>query len=174
MGKLCVGILFLTLDFFVSLGSMKIGLLPDFLGYYLILRGMQDLEGQCPRFRKLQPLAIGLAALSLAPFFMDILGMRTQISLVSIALGGLEQVARLVMVHQLVKGVLDLEKQRGLALQGARLRALWLAWMLVSTLAWLCGWMPLVGTAAAFAAGILAICLLIAFYKTARLYKNAA
>lgn len=174
MEKICLGVLFLMLDFFVNLGAMKIGLLPDFLGYWLILRGMQDLEQQCPRFRKLQPLAIGLTALGLVPFFMDVLALRAQISMFTIAMRLAEQAARLFMVGMLVKGVQDMEKQHGFALQGDKLRTLWLAWAVVSTLTWLLSWIPLVGTVAAVAGGILAICLLIAFFSTARQFKKSA
>lgn len=52
MRHLFWGLFFVTLDFDLSLGSVTLGLLPDFVGYYLLMKGMEELAEESGHFEK--------------------------------------------------------------------------------------------------------------------------
>ena len=50
MNNIFIGFIFVFLDFNLDLGSSRIGLIPDFIGYVLIYQGLKELSGQSRRF----------------------------------------------------------------------------------------------------------------------------
>jgi len=56
MNFIYFGTLFVILGFNITLGGTQVELFPDAIGYFLILKGTQDLLDIQPNFRKLQPI----------------------------------------------------------------------------------------------------------------------
>ena len=64
------GCLLIFLDFHLELNSVRIGLLPNFLGYYLLLRGMRELKEYSPHFSA--PRGVVAALMVYSAIFMGI------------------------------------------------------------------------------------------------------
>ncbi len=172
MNKLFWGLFFLYLDFNLNLGEMTLGLLPDFVGYFLLVQGFEELAGESPWFSRGKPFALGMTVYSAVLYVMNLMAARVSDSVV-IWLMTLAVVAvQLYIGYCLVKGIMDMEQRRDWSLEGQQLWGLWMAMAVVSVMGTLLMIVPLVGGLAALGAGIMAVCFLICFYKTKKRYEE--
>ena len=61
MKNIFIGFIFLFLNLDINLGELKIGLLPDFVGYIIMLNGLIELEEKSPLFMEAKPYTKGMA-----------------------------------------------------------------------------------------------------------------
>ena len=69
------GCLLIFLDFHLELNSVRIGLLPNFVGYYLLLRGMRELKEYSPHFSAPRGVVAALMVYSAILWGLDLLGL---------------------------------------------------------------------------------------------------
>ena len=55
MKKLFWGFFFIFLDFNIDFDTIRIGLIPAFVGYLLLFSGLAELSEESPRFEKIRP-----------------------------------------------------------------------------------------------------------------------
>jgi hypothetical protein len=58
MKNLFIGFIFVFLDFNLNISNSKIGLIPDFIGYLIIINGLMDMSEESTRFIKVMPLRL--------------------------------------------------------------------------------------------------------------------
>lgn len=170
MNNLLVGMLLVFLDYNLTAGKHTIGLIPDFIGYIIMVRGLSEMGEQSGRFAKARPIALGLAVYTGILYIMDMFGISIQQRFLFWALGGLSVAASLLVSSQIIAGVRDMEVTQNWDLQGLHLKTLWTYTAVLTGICWVCGWIPVVGTVGAIASIIIHICFLVAFYKTKKLY----
>ena len=73
MNHLFWGLFFVALNFKVQLGTAQFGLLPDVLGWYLMMKGMEGLARENRRFDRGRHWAFGLMLLSAVLYIGDLL-----------------------------------------------------------------------------------------------------
>ena len=61
MRKLFWGFFFIYLNFNLNLNQYSLNILPNFVGYILLLQGMKQLEEESRFFRRARPFAVGMA-----------------------------------------------------------------------------------------------------------------
>lgn len=171
MKELFVGLLFVFLDVNVGIQNHILDVLPDFVGYLLMQRGLEKLSEESRYFEKARPLALGMTVYSAVLYVMDIMAATVQARFVSFCLGLAAMVCSLLMGFWTVSGVQDMEHRRGWDLEGEKLRSLWLYAAVIQCIAYLCGWIPLVGPICAVGAAVMHICFLVAFYRSENLYE---
>lgn len=88
------------------------------------------------------------------------------------ALGFLGFCAGMYLLHRMIGGICQMEERHGWDLQGGKLKSMWLIQTVMGTISHLLSWMPLVGTVAALAGTVTAICLLAAMYGTKKRYQE--
>ncbi len=170
MNNLFYGMLFVFLDFTLNLGNCVIGLIPDFVGYILMLKGLREIESESGLFARAKPWATGMAVYTGILYAMDLLGISARLRFAAWLLGLLSTAVSLVISYWIVTGVRDMETARRWDLQGDKLKILWVALAVVNVICYLCGWITLVGWIGAIAGFIIGICYLVAFNSTRKMY----
>lgn len=171
MDKLFLGVLFTLLDFHLDVGSMRIGLLPDFLGYLFLQQGVDQLAGESACFQKARPWATGLMIYSLVLYLADLFSLSLRQEVLLWALGLLYTAAHLLVLHRIIGGIGDLEMKHGGHFGCDKLKSLWLYITVLNGIAYLSNWLPVVGVIAMLAALIINICFTVAFYQTKEQYR---
>ena len=177
MSRLFWGLFFVTLDLDVAVGSLTIGLLPDFFGFWLLMRGMEELADESKFFDRGRHWAFGMVLLSAVLYGKGFLKLSSGAKLGFWGLGLAGFCVGLFVLHRMVSGIRQMEKRRGWDLQGEKLKSMWLFYAVIGLTGYLLNWVPLVKTFAALAAAVTAVCLLAAMYGTGKRYgelKNEA
>lgn len=145
MNRLFWGLLFCLLDYDLTVGTAVIGLLPDFLGFFLVMKGMEELAGENRFFDRGRHLAFGMIIVSGILYVADLMnpGSMARVWLWSLELIGL--VASLVLIRMMITGILWLEQDNGLKLRDDLLKSFWLILIVICPLCHIVSWLPLVG-----------------------------
>lgn len=172
MNHLFLGMLFIFLDCHVNFGNCTIELLPDFVGYLFLIKGLDALSGENQWFAKKRPWVLGMAVFAGAVYGMDLFALSGKLRMLRWCMGLAAAAGNLVICYWIIAGIRQLEDCRGVELQGKRLRSLWTYLAIISGISAVCGWIPMVGTISAAAEFVVSLCFVIAFYQTKNLYKK--
>lgn len=172
MNRLFWGLFFVVLDYEVKIGSMTLGVQPDFIGYWLLMKGMESLTDENEYFAKGRHWAFGLMLLHLVQYGGRLLDLPAAKEVGLWAVGLVGHGLGLYLLRRMIRGIRKMEESHGWDLQSEKLRAMWLIQAVMGTLAYLLNWVPLVKTFAAMAGGVTAICLLAAMYGTKKRYEE--
>ena len=172
MNRLFWGLFFVTLDFDLTLGSATFGLIPDFAGYYLLMKGMEELAEESGQFDRGRHWAFGLMLLHGVLYIADLLDPDpgSAVILWFVSLAGF--CAGMYLLRKMFAGIRQMEERRGWDLQSGKLHAMWLVETVMGAMAHLLSWMPLVSVFAAVAAAVTALCLLAAMFGTKKRYQK--
>lgn len=166
MNRLFWGFFFVALDFELTLGTADFELLPDFIGYFLLMKGMEALMAEGQSFNKGRHWAFAMTLYSGSVWIMGLMNLTAMGKVGAWLLGLLGQLMSIFVFRFVVSGVRGMEQEWGWDLQGEKLKAMWLVYGVLGTLCYLLNWIPLVGTICAAAGAVTAVCLLIAMYGT--------
>lgn len=172
MNELFIGMLLVFLDVNVSITGHTFEILPDFLGYFLMMRGLEALSAESHWFEKARPAAMGMAVYSALVYAVDVLAVTVYSRFLSFCLSALATVVSLLIGWWIVSGVQDVERRRGWDLEGEKLRGMWLYAAVIQGITCVCAWIPLVGQMGLIATLVMYICYLAAFYRTKNLYES--
>ena len=167
-----LGLIFVMLDFSVALGSLHIGLLPDFVGYYLIQRGARRMTPNCIRFADLRPAAKTFCIYSAVRYALELAGLLAGKRGMAMLLGAVELTGMLYTCWQLKSAVTALEEQKGLDLGAPQLSAAWTALLALSLLQQLLLPMRAPGTLLTFAMLAAEACFLLRFEASHNRWRN--
>jgi len=172
MRNIFLGMLFAFLDIKINLGNATIGLLPDFVGYILMIKGLEEMALESVLFEKARPWAVGMTVYTAVLYGLDFLAMSVQMRFLGWVMSLAALIASLVISRWILRGILQIEANRRFQLQAAQLEQLWKPLAIVQLVAAAFGWFPLIGGLCALAAFVMGICYLVAFNKTKNLYLD--
>ena len=172
MQNIFLGMLFTFLDININLGDATIGLLPDFVGYILMIKGLEEMAPESALFEKARPWAVGMAVYTGVLYAMDFLAMPVQLRLLNWVMSLAALVASLVISRWILRGILEIEAKRRIQLQAFQLEQLWKPLAIIQLVVAAFGWFPLIGWICALAAFVMSVCYLVAFHKTKNLYLD--
>ena len=153
MHRLFWGLFFVLLDIPVTVGRAEIEILPDFLGFFLLMKGMEALASETGRFEKSRHVAFGLFLLSAVCCGAGLLNLKP-----------MTKVAFWALEFFCLAGFLWILRE--VTAEGSeQLKGLWLIVAVVEVLAALLGWVPLVGSICRTAALVTGIVFLLAYWK---------
>ena len=158
MTRLFWGFFFALLDVKLTVGSAVFDLLPDFLGFWLIMKGMESLADQSALFDRGRHGAFGLSILGVILFGMELMDPDMAGRLWLWGLGLIAEIGLLVLLFLTVRSVRTDES-------AARLQGLLTVVTAMQILAHVMGWVPVVGKICMTAAMIASICFLAAFRR---------
>lgn len=166
MDRLFWGLFFCLLDIKKTVGTAVFDLFPDFIGFFLVMKGMEALAGENKFFDRGRHWSFGMIIVSVILYTGDLMDpdTMTKVWLWALGFGGLA--AELVILRQAVRGIGQMEKDHGLDLHSERLRAMWLALAVLGPVCHLLNWIPLVGTVCAVAQTVTGACFLVAMFDT--------
>lgn len=171
MMKLFWGFALVLLDFSWELGSASIEVLPDFLGYLLLMRGMEPLLEE-RFFARGRHVAFGLMLLSIVLWIAALTDPDTG---TAIAVWGgtlIAKIAGLFLLYGTVREICRLERENQWDLQGDRLKGMVPIVVLMLPVCKLLEWIPIVGRIGLAAGTVISFCFLAAFWNTSRRFQN--
>ena len=123
MKKFAIGFLLILLDFNLNFNRFSLNVLPDFVGYWLLMQGMAEMEKENPRFTSPRPFAIGMAIYTALLWVGNLLGVSggfvmTVLNLVALA-------AHFYIAWVLVLALREVEQCREADLYGEMLYKRW-------------------------------------------------
>lgn len=111
MKKIFYGMLFVFFNYSITFGNSSIGLVPDFIGYLLMLLGIKELAADSEYYTKLRPVLIGLFVLSLIFYLLNLLGIIATYNEVLVILINIIAVGgSLYSSYMITCGIVDMEK----------------------------------------------------------------
>lgn len=156
MNHLFWGLLFCLLDLDVTVGSAVIGILPDAVGYFLLMKGMTALAEENDHFDKGRHVAFGLCIVSAILYGANLMNPDSMTRVWLWVLGLAEQIAMILLIRKIVAG---LGQPEGL-------KAMWMILAVIQPLCHLLSWIPLVGPVCTVASAVTGVLFLATFWKS--------
>lgn len=125
MNRLFWGAIFAFLNIDLNFGDMTVGLLPGFIGWYVIWKGLTELRDQSVHFEKVRTAAVMLIAYSAVIYVLALLPFPVDFGWVSVLLRVLASALSLYVMYGMIRGIQDLEVRCGTKLNGASMLQIW-------------------------------------------------
>lgn len=166
--------LFVFFNFTINFGDSIIGLIPDFIGYILMMIGCNELKETSGCFVKVKPVLIGMTILSVIFYILDFLGLGTINSAVLLLLiNGIAVFGSLYSTYMITFGIGEIEKNTNIELEAGRLMYLWKVRAMFSILTYLVLFIPILSLICILISFVFAILYLIAFNRSKNHYHEA-
>ena len=172
MSKLFIGLLFVFLDFTINIGTSKIGLIPDFIGYLFLLNGVGELSEQSNSFYKIKPAIAFMVFYSIILYAMDFIGLSVSLGMFTYLLGIISTALSLYILHGIVSGIMDIEAASQRDLNSKTLYSIWKVLAVVSILAYFLLLVPGINIIVIIMGFIVHICFLVYFNHSKNLYYS--
>lgn len=166
------GTVFAVLNINMKIGPSTVDVLPNFVGYFLLMKGMTELSEESQAFAKGRHWAFGMMIFSAILFVLDLMDLNVHATLQVWALSLVAMVLTLIVLYQLVTGVAQMEQRHGWQLESAKLRTMWMIQAVLTPIIYLLMWIPLVGAICTMASGVVSLVFLVALYGTKMRYDN--
>ena len=164
MENFFIGLVFLFLNFNITVSNHAIGLIPTFVGYIFIKRGVAEFEGKVPHFEKLKLFSKIMIAVGIVVYIMDFL---------AITIGGVYFIVNTAMLAANVyasfcvtEGILYLEETKAVNLLGKETRRMWKVMVIAAAVKLVTVFVPFLNVIATLASFVCTILFLVAFNKT--------
>lgn len=125
MSRIFWGFLFVMIHINITAGNSVIQILPDFIGFFLILGGVDALKDLAPGFEKIRGWVFLMALLETAVWLFSLMGLfppnrpvTVITSIVLLAIG-------LYIQYYTVVGIREMEEAQKIDLSSARLLSMW-------------------------------------------------
>ena len=139
MNRLFWGLIFVVLDWKFTLGTAVFEILPDFLGFYLLMKGMEELAALSRIFDRGRHWAFALALASGVYFGAELMAPPAGTQVVLWAAGLLMLGAGLALIRKILRGMGEL------GLDTATAEGIWLVLATLQSICYLANWIPVVG-----------------------------
>jgi hypothetical protein len=104
------------LDFNLTLENSQIGLIPDFIGYIVMINGIAEMAGESPLFLKVKPFAAGMELYRI--LFSWICLESHVVGALSLILAVASLIITLYISYHIVMGVKEMEEKFNVFLIG--------------------------------------------------------
>lgn len=138
MSKIFWGFFFIVFHFNLTLGTSVISLLPDFIGYFLILSGIYELENLASSFGKVKSWVLLLALLKIVTFLLDLAGLSSLNQPIAVIIGIVLLVISLYVQYYIIYGIRQMEESQQMDLYATKLFSLWKIVATCSIFSYLC------------------------------------
>ena len=166
------GFFFLFLNFNFNFNGATLGLLPEWIGFLLLYRGCGQLLGESELFRKPRPFCVGLGIYTGILWLMGLLGISTDLGILSWILGLVAVCLNLYISMLIVDAITNMEMRRNHDLSAAHLRKVWKVLAVCTVAATLLMIVPALALLCAVVACITGIVFLVAIHGTRKAYRQ--
>ena len=136
MADIFWGFFLVFINFNLSFNAHTLNILPPFLGYLLLARGMESLAAESGLFSDIRPFALGMAVYTAVLWAGDLLGVVPR-GMIATLLGLAALAAGWYVSWAVVSAIQDLEERRQAELNGTGLRQAWAAMLITGALTYL-------------------------------------
>lgn len=132
MNNIFLGFIFILFDFTLNFNESTLSLMPAFVGYWFLGKGLVELQGRSESITKAIPLAKFMIVFSAITWLINLFAI--QLGLVGTAIGLVETVFSIYVSYLVVVGIKEVEEYHQADLQANKLKQAWL----MSTICRLC------------------------------------
>jgi len=168
MQKIFMGILLILLDFPLEFSIGHLGLIPDFIGYFLLLQGLRQLAEDGPSFKRAIPAAVGVGAYSFTLWVADLFGFSASQTPLVIFCEILSVFLALYVTRLVVEGVGELADATGEDLHDRKLKTDWYVMAVFQTLSFSWLFFPALAVVCEVIGTVDALLFLLALHKSRR------
>jgi len=172
MKNIFTGFILIFLDFNLNLGNSQIGLIPDFVGYIVMISGLEEMAGESTLFMKVKPYVTGMAIYTGVLYLLDLVGLSVSLGVLSYVLAFTSTAVALYISYNIVMGVIDMEGKYNTPLNGDSLKSTWTLLAVFNVLTFVLLLIPPVAIICIIVFFIVAICFLVAFNNSKNLYYD--
>lgn len=172
MTMILIGFLFLFFRCDLSVGDAVIGLLPSFVGYFLILAGLDELIVENRQLVRLRPWVIGMGLCTGVQYAAALFGLTATAPLLDLMITLAESAVCYWIIYRIIAGIAEIEYRLGVTLMAERLKTWW-SWMvfLMACIYLFLFLGPALSLVLAIGYFVIAILFLVAFHKTSVLFR---
>ena len=136
MLELFIGLIFVLIDFdLVFNGVYAVGLVPDFIGYILLIRGFTKMLKESERFRKMRPLATFMVLYSALHYVLNATGIvMTLGGVLGVGLMIAAVAVPLIILYNVIEGLHDIEIERHCDLKTKKMHKFFLPYAIANVL----------------------------------------
>ena len=110
MTAFIIGFIFLYTDISIQVTEITtLGLIPDFIGWFLIYRGLCLLSHMSPKFSRVKTVSLICGFLAIIAWLLDIFGVTKFFGVFSLPLLGALCAAGLIVTYRIIEGLDDIE-----------------------------------------------------------------
>lgn len=172
MDNIFIGFILIFLDFNITIANVRIDIIPDFVGYIVMIHGLIEMANKSTRFMEAKPYAIGMAVYSGILFFIDIFSSSTSLGVLTYIFAFMSTCISLFISYKIVMGVIDMEEKYNVNLNGNSLKSRWTAFAVINILSFVSLLIPPFSIIFLIVGVIIFICFLFALYNSKKLYYN--
>lgn len=172
MKNILIGFILIFLDFSLNLGNSKIGLLPDFVGYIVMINGLVEMAEESTLFTRIKPYVTAMAVYTAFLYLLDLGGISVTLGILSYVLAFTTTAVSLYISYNIVMGIIDMEEKNNANLDGNSLKSAWKLLAVFNILAFVSLLIPLVALICIIVSFIVAIYFLVAFNNSKNLYYD--
>lgn len=170
MKNIFIGFLVIFLDFTLTIGRYKIGLIPDFIGYIVLINGLSEMSEESVKFENARLFAVGMIIYSGAIYFCDFIGITLNLGSIAIISGLVATIISLYISYIIIDGIRDVEANRSADLNGIELKYTWNVMAVFSMATYLSLFIPALSIVFVIISLIMVILFLIALNKSRNAY----
>lgn len=167
MGKILVGLCMVLLEFNINLETAVIGLIPDFIGYILLVMGLKEMVSESGFFQKSIPLSAGMAVYSAVCYLLDLLGIT---GVYDFILGMINTACFFYILYLMIKGIEEMQTKSGKNLYTDNLNSIWLCLLVLYAGAYLLLFIPILSSICIISGSVATIILVWYIYKAKEEY----
>lgn len=174
MKNIFIGLLLIFFNLNLDINTSRINLIPDFIGYLFIIKGIAEMSPLSNYFMKIINPAKILMGFSIIFYAADILGFSLSEGNQGavLAVSFIFTLANLYISWNIVKGILDMEKTSEIKLEGNNLFTSWKPMAIFSVLVYLLVVLQPLALISIILAFIFQIYFLFSFSKSKNIYRE--
>ena len=173
MKSIFTGMLLVFLNFNLDFNATRIGLIPTFLGYIFMVRGLSELAGFSSQFSKVTPYSKGMIAYSATCYAMDLFGISSMLGeVLSFALALTTTIVSLFISHGIILGIREVETTRVQNLNSDQLYSTWKLLVFFSLISYVLFLIPVLAIVSIIISFIIGVYYLFVFNKTKNLFQD--
>ncbi len=167
MNNLFRGMIFIFININLTLGNSKIDILPDFIGFFMLVKGLEELYNQSDNFIKIKPFATGLGVYTLIVFLLNLFGIGYGLEYVA---GIVYTILLIYVTYTIIIGIMDIEKSFNISLDTERLMSSWKIMTIFNVLIFIVIFIPFLNFIFLIFSIVFTIAYLVSFNRTKNLY----
>lgn len=170
MNNLFTGMIFVFLGFNITFGNSKFDILPDFIGFYLIFKGLEELQDKSDNFTKIKSFAFGLTIYSFVLFIINLFAASYSMGYLGILLGIAYTIILIYVSYKIILGIIDIEINHNVFLNSQKLMSNWRIMITFNILIFFILFIPFISIVFIILNIVFTILYLISFNESKNLY----
>ena len=176
MRSIFIGYLFTFLNINLTFGNSTVDILPDFVGFWFIIKGLKELADESNFFEKVLPLAKFMMIYTAVLWIINVLGIgggNTVLTILFAILGLVSIAVSLLLSFNIIQGVKEIEFNHFTSLGSAALENAWKIMAIAEVASYLLAIiLPPLAVVSILVAFVFAIIFLVRFNRSKNLYEQ--